>query len=390
MSPPATAISRPRAYAHNLVWDISLLAWVAMEQPIITGETITVTVGSPLTVTGPVTNTELRAAPVDVTLGALVSHVIVDSMPAGGAGLTDTELRATPVPVSGTVAATLTAGQQTMANSLSVALASDQTKPPRVSALVTLDGAADEVTLDTLNYVSGGFTLYAGTLAGTLTFTSSADGVTWGGASVIRHSTIGQISSLVLTNPSPFADGIFLLSGPQRFIRVHVSAYTSGSATIQLQAVDTISPFALGLSLGIAGLTANAFRTLIGASDTGGIARNLIAANSTPASTDYGSVVREAARGQGTAATSIPIVLASDQFPTPGATYTSQPSPLLQGVVSDTPQSYTPDTLQPISLTSEGRVRVSMVQADLTQVWQHTTEDPWVMGDPWEIESLYV
>lgn len=56
--------------------------------------------------------------------------------------LTDTELRATPVPVSGTVTATpsgtqdvnvvslLNEGQQTMANSISVAIASDQTPVP--------------------------------------------------------------------------------------------------------------------------------------------------------------------------------------------------------------------------------------------------------------------
>ena len=33
------------------------------------------------------------------------THIIVDSLPAGGAGLTDAELRATPVPISGTVTA---------------------------------------------------------------------------------------------------------------------------------------------------------------------------------------------------------------------------------------------------------------------------------------------
>lgn len=57
------------------VWDSDLLAWVA--------QTVTTGGGSAVSVTN-------------------IPHVIVDSLPASGGGLTDTELRATPVPVSGT------------------------------------------------------------------------------------------------------------------------------------------------------------------------------------------------------------------------------------------------------------------------------------------------
>lgn len=44
------------------------------------------------------TDAELRATDLDVVV-TNIPHVVVDSMPAGGAGLTDLELRATPVPV---------------------------------------------------------------------------------------------------------------------------------------------------------------------------------------------------------------------------------------------------------------------------------------------------
>lgn len=59
-----------------------------------------ITVDGSVAVTGALTDAQLRATVVPVTLGALVSHVIVDSMPAGGSGLTDAELRASAVPVS--------------------------------------------------------------------------------------------------------------------------------------------------------------------------------------------------------------------------------------------------------------------------------------------------
>lgn len=49
---------------------------------------------------GGLTDAELRAADVKITLDGEIPHVVIDSMPAGGSGLTDSELRATPVGVS--------------------------------------------------------------------------------------------------------------------------------------------------------------------------------------------------------------------------------------------------------------------------------------------------
>lgn len=50
---------RPRAYAHNLVWDINLLSWVAMQQPILNAGTVTVTgVATETTLLSVKTNTD--------------------------------------------------------------------------------------------------------------------------------------------------------------------------------------------------------------------------------------------------------------------------------------------------------------------------------------------
>lgn len=51
--------------------------------------------------------------------------------------------------------------------------------------------------------------------------------------------------------------------------------------------------------------------------------------------------------------------------------------PLVQAVVSDTPQSYVSATIQPLSVTSEGRLRVSTVESYNDRIWQHTFESPW-------------
>lgn len=150
------AQNRFQNYSYNGVWSVDLLEFVAMQQPTIEGETINVAISGPLAVTGPLTNAELRAAAVPVsiadpvavtsatlataakqdtgnaslasiaaedfstetTLAALnakvtavnTGAVVVTSAPttAVTGPLTDAQLRAVPVPVSGTVTATAT------------------------------------------------------------------------------------------------------------------------------------------------------------------------------------------------------------------------------------------------------------------------------------------
>lgn len=45
--------------------------------------------------------------------------------------------------------------------------------------------------------------------------------------------------------------------------------------------------------------------------------------------------------------------------------------------VSDTPEIYNPDDIKPLSMTSQGRLRASVVQADVERVWQHTFKNWW-------------
>ena len=65
------AATRPRIINENRVYDPNTLSWVAMEQPVIQGETINVAIGGSVAVTGPLTDAQLRAAPVVIT-GAVV------------------------------------------------------------------------------------------------------------------------------------------------------------------------------------------------------------------------------------------------------------------------------------------------------------------------------
>jgi len=60
--------TRPYVMNQNLVYNINTLSWEPMTQP----ELGDVTIEGPLAVTGPLTNTELRAAPVVIT-GAVVA-----------------------------------------------------------------------------------------------------------------------------------------------------------------------------------------------------------------------------------------------------------------------------------------------------------------------------
>lgn len=105
-------------------------------------------------VTGGLTDTQLRATPVPVS-GTVTTSGLTDTqlratpVPVSGTvtatgPLTDTQLRATPVPVSGTVTATppYSLGQKTMANSVPVTVASDQSAIPILESIGTAATAA--------------------------------------------------------------------------------------------------------------------------------------------------------------------------------------------------------------------------------------------------------
>lgn len=64
-------MARPFVSNENRVWDVATLTWVVMKQPTIQGQTINVSVGGTVAVSGPLTDAQLRAAPVVIT-GAVV------------------------------------------------------------------------------------------------------------------------------------------------------------------------------------------------------------------------------------------------------------------------------------------------------------------------------
>lgn len=97
-----------------------------------------------------------RTKPADTQVVSLVSttisnipHVIIDSMPAGGAGLTDTELRATPVLVSVSGVATATK-QDSLLTELQLKADLTDTQPVSLATIPINAAAATSAKQDTL------------------------------------------------------------------------------------------------------------------------------------------------------------------------------------------------------------------------------------------------
>lgn len=64
-----------------------------------------------------------------------------------------------------------------------------------------------------------------------------------------------------------------------------------------------------------------------------------------------------------------------------GTSSASTVGPMVQAVVSDVPQSYVDGYVQPLSLTADGRLRVSTVSSDITRIWQNTFNNFWSIED---------
>lgn len=121
--------------------------------------------------------------------------------------------------------------------------------------------------------------------------------------------------------------------------------------------------------------------------------------NADPGPTDYALVTRNIPSGtQAVSVPSLPLPAGAATEVTlaklalaQGSSSAAAAGPMVQAVVSDTPNSFAADTVQPLSLTAEGRLRVSMVVADVDRVWRDTNDDPWEQENPFAMEeSLYV
>lgn len=63
--------------------------------------------------------------------------------------------------------------------------------------------------------------------------------------------------------------------------------------------------------------------------------------------------------------------------------------PMIQGLVSDSPESFISGDVHPLLLTSEGRLRVSAVNSDINQVWQNTWDNPWAAENGWGENNVW-
>lgn len=210
---------------------------------------------SPLTVTGPLTDTQLRATPVPI------------SGTVSTGGLTDGQLRASPVPVSATQSGTwnitnvsgtvslptgaatettlaaisgklpTTLGPKTQANSFAVTIATDQSTFPVVASLgsAVVTGSAGALNADGIAATDVG--LYAnlsvqitGTFVGTLSFQGSNDLVAY-----VSVNALSVSDGVSIVTQATTTTGIFLVPVKFRYFRLRMTAYTSGTAACTMQ-----------------------------------------------------------------------------------------------------------------------------------------------------------
>lgn len=164
--------------------DRALLEALETVSAIVSGTVVVSNLPATQPVSGPLTDTQLRAAPVPV------------SFPADESGLTDTELRATPVPVSGTVA---------LSNPTETGLAKDATVLPVLKRF-------DSVLTAKATYTtSGDHTLIAAPASPLalrpVWFYAQAKGVLDTGTVVVSFTLGARSYEFELTGSQPFAHG---------------------------------------------------------------------------------------------------------------------------------------------------------------------------------------
>lgn len=179
-----------------------------------------VSIAATVAVSGPLTDTQLRAAVVPVSLA---STTITGTVTTTGP-LTDTQLRATPVPVSGTV----TTGGLTDTQLRAAVVPTSSTD---TTASGNITAISQSVAL-ALNGKSGAAIQITGTWVGTLQFEGTVDGTNWvtvngvyAGASAPGATT--TVNGIVRLTPSGLAQ-----------LRITSTAWTSGTAVISIRASD--------------------------------------------------------------------------------------------------------------------------------------------------------
>lgn len=252
---------------------------------------------NPLPVSGPLTDTQLRASPVPVS-GTVTANTGL-SQP-----LTDTQLRATPVPVSGTVTANAGTGtfavsaaslplpsgaateaKQDTGNTSLSNIYTRQADNSQKTQLVNSSGTAVTVTANnalkvdgsaviqpiqgwpysptaslsaTGNLFSDDLSIYkegriqiTGTFVASVTIEGSIDNSTWNALPYVNLNT----PSVPPTTAVITAPGSYFCLVNQRYLRVRVSSYTSGTVTFRGQFSTHPTPDQVARHSVIAGIT---------------------------------------------------------------------------------------------------------------------------------------
>lgn len=105
------------------------------------------------------------------------------------------------------------------------------------------------VVIPLAGYTGAGFGLQTGTLTATLEWDFSDDGgSTWDntGTAIAIVNGNQDYDGFAVTNPNVGVTGVFIVSSHWTHVRVRLSAFTSGAATLTVSAANLVTPLAVG------------------------------------------------------------------------------------------------------------------------------------------------
>lgn len=288
-----------------------------------------------------------------ITANALLTTIAAITQP-----LTDTQLRATPVPISGTVAVSgLPAGLATSAN--------QTTEISGLAALLAeLQLKADltetqPVSVASLPLPSGAAT--AANQATEITSLSSVDTKLTSQATATKQDAQ---TALLTTIDGDTANLDVALSTRLKPADTLAGVTAVGSIT---NPVTVIQPTAANLNVTEASAAA--------------ILAKIIAAPATELKQDDEITQLTALNAKDFATQTTLAAFYAALGLSQGSDGSAAIGPMVQGLVNDVPSSYIAGQLQPLSLTSEGRLRVSAVPADIQKIWNGTFGYPFYEND---------
>lgn len=165
---------------------------------------------------------------------------------------------------SGSGVPRVTASEENMSGSVSL---SSGAACPAASATAPTTSAGC-VIIPVAGYAGAGFGLQTGTLTATFDWDFSDDGgASWDntGTAIAIVNGNQDTGSYSVTNPNPGVTGIFIVAPHWTHVRVRITSYTSGAATITLLASQLVTPLALGaITAGVLGSSAPLWANMTG------------------------------------------------------------------------------------------------------------------------------